>query len=239
MKQASIRILLVEDDADVVGMYVSRGLVDGIEFVVTANGDEAIRLVEKEQFAAAVVDLEIDGHNQGDDVIRAIRAMCKDTIIVVTTRSESDTRRNNNLKDGAVVFLRKPILYPDLKVQLDALLRLKMDIDPVLTAGPVTYNTATHFLFCGDKEPEHLTGLEAAVFEHLMRRRNRPQTLAMLYAGATGEDSRSMIRSSMTRMIAELRKKLLAFCGDEIIRTHSVREQFDGKETTYVIPSPI
>lgn len=231
--------LLAEDDTIVTDNYVRNGLPYGIRFKVTANGDIAVGLARNEDFDFAVVDLDLLGSAKGEDVVRELHKRNKAMLTIVASRSESEARRMISLEQGAVVFLHKPVTFDQLKAQLDALLRLKMDIDPILECGSLSYNTATHYVFCGKRKPRHLTEQQAAILEHLLRRQNRPQTLEMIYAGTTEEDPATMVRVSLQRAISELKKTLLGICGSELIVTHNAREGFGGKDkTTYVIESP-
>lgn len=231
--------LLAEDDKIVTDNYERNGLPHGIRFKVTARGDIAVGLAKTEDFDFAVVDLDLIGEAQGEDVIHALHERNKAMLTIVTSRCNSEARKMMTLEKGAVVYLHKPVTFDQLKAQLDALLRLKMDIDPILTNGSLKFNTATRYVFCGKRKPRLLTEQQAAILEYLMRRQNRPQSLEMIYEGITGEDSRTLVRHSLQRAISEVKEVLLGLCGRKVIETRKAREAYDGKETTYVIESPL
>jgi CheY-like chemotaxis protein len=70
-----MKILLADDDADV--LYVAESALRklGHDVVATENGSEAFDLYRTERFDVVVCDLAMPGLD-GDDLCRSIRAMC-------------------------------------------------------------------------------------------------------------------------------------------------------------------
>lgn len=121
------RVLVVDDSsamrAFVRGALESRGITDDV--IEAASGFEALRLLPRERFDLALVDINMpDIH--GLDVIRLIRAneSHKATPILVISSEASQRDREKGLLLGADDWLQKPFLPEDLERAIDRVLLL-------------------------------------------------------------------------------------------------------------------
>ena len=103
-------ILLVEDDADLRGMFRVALLLEGFEVREAADGYEALRMLEQGGPDLVVLDLRMPGIN-GLVVLADIRALYRDLPVVVVTATPGDL---SHLDVDCV--LKKPIA-PDTLVE--------------------------------------------------------------------------------------------------------------------------
>ena len=164
------RLLLVEDDraiAELVEFHFAR---DGYAVTVTANGEEALILVDELRPDLIILDWMIEGIS-GIELCRRLRrkpATANLPIIMLTARGEEDDRLRG-LETGADDYVTKPFSPKELVVRAAAVLRrvrpalaaemlafagLEMDLGAhrvrrdgkALDLGPTEYRLLRHFL---------------------------------------------------------------------------------------------
>jgi DNA-binding response OmpR family regulator len=113
------RILVVEDEADLVVTYDRLLRREGYRVVTAASLAEGIKAIESSPPALVISDLRLpDGDGIG--IIRAARALDPPAPVIVVTAFASRAARDSALASGAAAFLAKP--FP-----ASALLRLVHD----------------------------------------------------------------------------------------------------------------
>ena len=114
-------VLVVDDEPivrDVVVRYLER---DGYRTLEAATGDDARRLLEREQPALVVLDVMLPGMD-GLQLCRWIRARSDLPIVMLTARGE-ESDRIVGLELGADDYLTKPFSPRELAVRVRNLLR--------------------------------------------------------------------------------------------------------------------
>jgi len=117
----SKKILLVDDDKDIL-MVLSYALEDaGYDVFVASSGQEAIEKVRQgvaaggAPFPVAVIDImmpEMDGL----ELLRLIKSESPDTLAVMLTAHMSAEAAIKALNDGAFAYLTKPVNIAEIKV---------------------------------------------------------------------------------------------------------------------------
>jgi CheY-like chemotaxis protein len=105
-------ILLVDDDPDVVwalGRYFTRA---GFPVTTCGDGEEAIALLESEDFDTVITDIQMPRLN-GLALVEWLRANRASTRVVVMTAFGGPSIRHLSIKKGAILYLEKPV-DPDL-----------------------------------------------------------------------------------------------------------------------------
>jgi len=135
------RVLVVEDDPNIVDLLRSNLLVRGYEVEVSTRGDDALDLVERTQPDLALIDLMLP-RADGFDLCQQLRASSSIGIIILSARAdESNKVRALNL--GADDYLTKPFGIDELLARIQATLRrsrpapAEVQAQPVITAGDV------------------------------------------------------------------------------------------------------
>lgn len=116
------RILIIEDEANIVESldFILRRA--GFEVEVATDGAKALDRVRRERFGAIILDVMLPGMN-GFDVLRAIRAdraLAALPVIVVTAKGQANDRKMAEAI-GASAFITKPFSNADIVDQVRAL----------------------------------------------------------------------------------------------------------------------
>lgn len=131
------RILLVEDDANLVELIRYNLDKEGFDVVATADGEEALVLAEEERPDLVVLDWMI-ANLSGIEVCRRLRRAPETAglpIIMLTARAE-ESDRVRGLETGADDYVTKPFSPRELVARVRALLRR---LRPALSGGNLEY----------------------------------------------------------------------------------------------------
>lgn len=162
-----MKLLVVEDDAD-----LRRQLVKGLEsngYTVeeTADGQEALYLGTEFSYDLAIVDLGLPSLS-GVELIREWRAAERNFPILILTARSDWQDKVEGLEAGADDYLVKPFQFEELLARLNALLRRAAGhAKPVLEFGPLSLDTAGRVVSY-ENRPVKLTSYEYRTLEYLM-----------------------------------------------------------------------
>ncbi|MDT5367119.1 MAG: two-component system, OmpR family, response regulator PrrA [Mycobacterium sp.] len=118
----SPRVLVMDDDADVLAS-LERGLrLSGFDVATATDGAEALRNATHTRPDAIVVDINVP-ELSGVSAVTALRAMDKDVPVCVLSARSSVDDRVPGLDAGADDYLFKPFALGELVVRVRALLR--------------------------------------------------------------------------------------------------------------------
>ncbi len=130
---AKPRLLVVEDDVQVVQGLVSGLTRAGFDVTVAMDGEEASRLA-LQPFDAVVLDLMLPVRT-GFEVLDAMSGRVSTPVIVLSARTELDARLKS-FQLGAVDFVPKPFWIEELVVRLRSRLALREEAPArTLTVG--------------------------------------------------------------------------------------------------------
>jgi two-component system KDP operon response regulator KdpE len=115
------RVLVVEDDPNIVDLIRSNLTVRGFDTVVSTDGSRAMQLLETEQPDIVLLDLmlpEVDGF----ELCRQIRERSTIGVIVVSARG-GERDKVTALNVGADDYMTKPFSIDELLARITATLR--------------------------------------------------------------------------------------------------------------------
>jgi two-component system NtrC family sensor kinase len=125
------RILIVEDDAEMVELMQNMLALVRSEVQVAHSGEEALSLLHREAAARREIDLvlldimvpEMDGY----EVIARVKAdsLLRNTSIIMTTALDSVSNKTLGLGLGADDYLTKPFDPQELLARIDAVMRIR------------------------------------------------------------------------------------------------------------------
>ncbi|WP_024800689.1 response regulator transcription factor [Nocardia sp. BMG51109] len=132
------KVLLVDDDEDLLAS-VERGLrLSGFEVLIARDGAEALRCVGDDSPDAIVLDMNMPVLD-GAGVVTALRAMGNEVPICVLSARNSVDDRIAGLESGADDYLVKPFVLAELVARIRALLRRRTDTAATpATPGAIT-----------------------------------------------------------------------------------------------------
>lgn len=167
-----MRLLLVEDDADV-ARFIRKGLMEQAYAVdMVADGEQALYVAQTNTFDAIILDLMIPAPD-GLEVCRNLRKSGSDVPILMLTARDGVEEKIAGLDAGADDYLAKPFEFGELLARLRALLRRGgATISAVLRIGSLELDAGSHRVTL-EGHPLELTTKEYAVLEYLARNSGR------------------------------------------------------------------
>lgn len=201
-----MRILVVEDDAELAAQIQQALVSAGFSVDVEADGDAASFAGSTEPYDAAVLDLGLP-QRDGLTVLRDWReAGCHWPVLILTARNRwSD--KVAGFGAGADDYLTKPFMLDEVVLRLRAMLRRTAgSAATVLRAGCLEYHvTAGRFL--QDGQGLQLTAQEHKILAYLMHHPNRvlsrTEISEHVYARDLDPDS-----NTLDVLIGRIRRKL-------------------------------
>ena len=217
------RILVVDDEKDLVDLITYNLQRNGYDFLAAHNGNEALEIAQNEQPDLIILDLMLPGID-GTEVARRLKGDARTAqipIIMLTAKSE-ETDVVVGLTLGADDYVTKPFSVKILLARLNTVLRraeapAPADDSGLLRAGPLAIDTAKHEVTVNG-EPAKLTLTEFKLISALVNARGRVLTRDQLMDKAMGTDVFVTDRAIDVHITA-IRKKL----GDASWLVHTVR----------------
>lgn len=167
-----MRILIVEDDAELAARVLRAFQAEGFIVETAIDGEHADFLGGTEQYDAAVLDLGLPKLD-GTGVLQRWRKIGARFPVLVLTARERWHDKLAAFNAGADDYLVKPFEMPELVVRIKALIRRSAGhVEPDLSCGPLLLDThAARFLL--DGVPMQLTAQEYRILGYLMHHKGR------------------------------------------------------------------
>jgi two-component system KDP operon response regulator KdpE len=205
------RLLLIEDDQNIVDLVRTNLIARGYEVVVSKTGSDAVALLTAEEPDLVLLDLmlpDVDGF----ELCRELRERSAVGIIVLSARrGENDKVRALNL--GADDYMTKPFGIEELLARINATLRRsrvgppeRPESSPVVTIGDVEIDLAAQKVNKGG-QLVHLTPTEYALLREFATNPGALLTHAVLLRRVWGRGYETQTEYTRVYM-ARLRAKL-------------------------------
>jgi DNA-binding response OmpR family regulator len=170
------RVLVVEDDPDIVELLSHYLQTDGWHVTVARDGRQALERLRHDTFQLLLLDLQIPGVD-GIGVCAAVRAdpRTRDMGVVMLTARADETDRILGLEMGADDYIVKPFSPKELLARLRALFRRlerQDDGQAPLELGELRVDRARHTVQWAG-QPASLTAKEFALLVALLEARGR------------------------------------------------------------------
>jgi two-component system, OmpR family, KDP operon response regulator KdpE len=205
------RVLIVEDDPNIVDLIRANLAVRGFDTLVSSDGSKAIAMLETEQPDMVLLDLmlpEVDGF----ELCRQIRERSTVAIIVVSARG-GERDKVTALNMGADDYMTKPFGIEELLARILATLRRTRPTEPggetassVITIGDLRIDLTKQQVWLADAEV-HLTPTEFALLRELTLNRGKLLSRAHLLRRVWGrgyETETEYVRVYIRRLRAKL-----------------------------------
>lgn len=167
-----VRLLLVEDDASVVGPLTRVLNSDGYAVAHVANGQTALEKIKLDPPDVLLLDLYLPGLN-GFQVCESLRIAGFDLPIVMISASFEADDIVRGLDAGADDFLVKPFQKSELLARLRAVSRRSLTVDGyALAIGRVRLDRKSHTCWV-DNQIISLTKIEFCLLDYLMQNHGR------------------------------------------------------------------
>jgi len=209
----SPHILVVDDEHDISALVAYHLARDGYRVRTAADGEEALRAIEREPPDLVVLDLMLPGMT-GLEILTELRRRketCDLPVILLTARGE-ERDRVDGLRTGADDYISKPFSPQELVLRVGAVLKRVRQSPPATRGGKVQrigYFTldeeAAHVEVAG--ETLDLTPTEFRLLAILMERRGRVQGRRQLLE-AVWEVTADITTRTVDMHVQRLRTKL-------------------------------
>jgi two-component system OmpR family response regulator len=209
---ASMRILVVEDEPDLLRSIAQALREEGYAVDTAANGQDGLFSAENSDYDALVLDVMMPKMD-GWEMLSRLRKTKKTPVLMLTARDQSRDRVRG-LDTGADDYVVKPFDLPELFARLRALIRRSAgQTRNVIEIGDVVIDVAARNVVHAG-EPVPLTAREYALLEYLALHRGELVTRTTLYEHLFDENDSTM-SNLLDVHVSNLRKKL----GAEFIST--------------------
>ncbi|MBW2609886.1 MAG: response regulator [Deltaproteobacteria bacterium] len=106
-EQERIELLLVDDESGFVDVMIKRMAKRNIHVTGALSGTEAVQILRKNDFDAAVLDLKMEDIN-GIEVLKIMKKMVPMMPVIMLTGHGSEDAAKEGLECGAFDYLTKP-----------------------------------------------------------------------------------------------------------------------------------
>jgi two-component system OmpR family response regulator len=170
------KVLLIDDDAELVGMFREYLEQEGFQVSCAFDGAAGAREALGGQFAIAVLDVMMP-HMNGIETLRRIREKSNMPVLMLTGRGD-DTDRILGLELGADDYVTKPCTPRELTARIRAILRRtngqpRSGAEDTITVGKLAMMPGQRRA-SWDGKPIELTSTEFNLLEVLARNAGRP-----------------------------------------------------------------
>jgi two-component system OmpR family response regulator len=200
-----MRILVVEDEPDLLASLLKALREDGYAVDGAADGEDAWYKAEGCDYDALVLDIMLPGID-GWEVLRRLRKVKKTPVLMLTAR-DSIKDRVRGLDTGADDYLVKPFDVAELLARLRALIRrAARQAQSRLQLGDVVIDTAARLVWQRGAAVL-LTAREYALVEFLALHEGEVVTRSMLYDHLFDENDNTL-SNLLDVHVSNIRKKL-------------------------------
>ncbi len=147
------RVLVVDDEPQILRVMKTSLPSHGCEVIVAANGSDALELIEKNEPDLIILDLIMPGLS-GFDVCKVIRQTSKVPIIILSARGV-DFDKACALELGANDYITKPFSLNDLLVRMRIALRRINNVEiekGILSVGEISIDFSNKKILVGNTE---------------------------------------------------------------------------------------
>jgi two-component system OmpR family response regulator len=198
-----MRLLLIEDDAELAASLVEQFRDHGYSVTRAADGSLGLELALAEDFRALIVDRMLPGMD-GLALVKMLRSSKATPVIYLTTMSGIDDRVQG-LEAGGDDYLVKPFAFAELLARVRALTR-RSETSTKLAVGAIEldliHRTVTREGLAIDLVPQ-----EFKLLEYLAQNANRAVTRKMLLENVWDihfEPNTNVVESHVSRLRARL-----------------------------------
>ncbi len=198
-----MKILIADDDHDLLGLIGFTLTQSGFAVVRASDGITALRLFSQEGPDLVLLDINMPGAN-GFEVCARIREQSTVPVMMLTVRGEEEDLVKA-LELGADDYLNKPFSPRTLIARVKALLRragLEAGAAPI-AAGRLQLDMDEHTVRVGTHEPVRLTKLEARLLQMLLAHAGHTissDRLLMQVWGHKGAGDRQLLKQLVHRV---------------------------------------
>ena len=182
-------ILIVDDDAVVLALLSKVIRSNGLNAEAVDSAEKALEMLKDHTYDLILMDVNMRGMD-GFSAVETIRGKGIRTPIIIVSGRKEDFDTLYGLDVGADDYITKPFNPVTLGAKVKALIRRSRntlsEADPIITAGPFTYNTSSLRLYKNGTEIP-LSSKENALMKLFIDNVNRIFPRDMIYELVWGD----------------------------------------------------
>lgn len=213
-----LRLLIVEDEANILAALEKGLKKDGYAIDVASTGELAQELIEVNEYDLIVLDINLPD-TDGFTILKLLRENNPTTRVIIVSANCTIDDRISGLDLGANDYLIKPFDFQELKARIRALLRRDFISKPnLMREGDLEIDLSTHRVSYKKREII-LTLKEYSILKYFVQNRGKIISSDELYQHIWNEEA-NPFTEVMRVHIYTLRKKLNSATGkNDIIAT--------------------
>jgi DNA-binding response OmpR family regulator len=152
--------ILIAEDEPRIAAFIEKGLkANGFMVSIAVNAEEAIGLIQMNEFDLLILDLGLPGRD-GLEVVEDLRGQGYQLPIIILTARDDINDKVAGLEGGADDYMTKPFRFEELLVRIRLRMKTKLSSsnpaaeEMMLQVGSVILNLKTRKVTIGDKEIE-------------------------------------------------------------------------------------
>lgn len=198
-----IKILIVEDDANIAKLMEATVAIGGYEGIVCNNGAEAFEKIEHGNYDLILLDVMLPDMS-GFEIMQK-RTNTETPVIFITAKQEL-TDKVRGLRLGAEDYIVKPFEAMELLARIEVILRRVKRTENTYSYGNISVNVEEHTCKCNGEEV-YLTPKEFEVLVFFIQHKDVAISRDRLLAAVWGFEYEGETRT-IDIHIQQLRKKL-------------------------------
>lgn len=184
------RILVVDDEADLIQLLTHHLRREGYEPLSASNGAEALKEIKRDRISLVILDLILPGPD-GLQLCKQLRSQPETASlpIIILTAKDQESDKVVGLELGADDYITKPFSPRELMARVKSLLRRLERIEQVTryVYGELVLDLPRHEVrFSGEKAV--LTAKEFSLLEHFLKNRGKVLTREQILNELWGVD---------------------------------------------------
>lgn len=207
--QAKAKILVIEDDSDILELIHFNLEMAGFEVLTTKNGEEGLRIAQDEGPDLVILDIMLPGID-GLSVLRRIRSSEQDkTPVIMLSAKGEESDIINGLEIGADDYMVKPFSPNELIARIKAVLRRGLESltdATMIETGPLKIDLERHEIYLRNR-PLSFTLAEFNILRLLASKPGRVFTRDQILEFIAGSDT-YLVDRNVDVHVRSIRKKL-------------------------------
>ena len=187
-----LKILLVEDSLDLLD-FLSKDLNDIYNVFKAINGEEALKIIEKENIQLIITDVMMPIVN-GYELCKIVKSSLETSHIPVVflTAKNALNAKIEGLESGADAYIEKPFSIPHLRVQISNLINNRKNVLSHYTSSPLAHLKS---IALTETDETFIKKLDEVIFQNISNADLSVETLSEIM---------NMSRSTLYRKINEM-----------------------------------
>ena len=209
MSKGKARILVVDDDVEIVRVLQRSLSAYGYDVLAAMNGETAFEMLAQYRPDLLLLDLGLPGIS-GLEICRRVRAQSNLPPIIVISVRDTEREKVEAFDLGADDYVCKPFgineIVARVRVALRHAVHVPVGTEPYLTIGPLQINFEQRYVSVNDREVK-LTPTEYDLLKVLIRNRGKIMTQQMLITQLWGTE-RNIQSHYLHVFVRQLRQKI-------------------------------